>query len=410
MIKIKRKRLRLRMRCLVCLITVSAVGTAPAQSPPAWEQYRGKAGDTGWRCNVIQADLLDHGPDGINLHDWDGDGDIDVFSNAEEGAYSRLYFNPGAARVRDVWNDFIEFQHGKCEDSGIGDLDNDGDMDYIANGGWVFFNPGSDHVRDATQWKRMILFKAERRVPVVADIDGDGLSDLVVGAQEWYKQPTQDKHDAANWKRFAIGKNRWPMNCIMIDVDKDGDTDIVVPDRGKEICWYENPGKEKIRQPWQRKTIHAHTEPMFMTITDLNGDEIEDFVIAGGSKGINGKTLLILLRTNGAGDPQFQEITLEQPSGEFPKGVAAGNFDADPRTIEILVIPKNGDLWMATFAGDPKHATNWRTTPIRIPGAATRKKMDNATLGDLDGDGDLDVVTTEENGHWGVIWFENPLN
>ena len=35
--------------------------------------------------------------------------------------------------------------------------------------------------------------------------------------------------------------------------------------------------------------------------------------------------------------------------------------------------------------------------------------MDNAWLGDIDGDGDLDAVTTEENGGWGVIWFENPL-
>jgi hypothetical protein len=34
--------------------------------------------------------------------------------------------------------------------------------------------------------------------------------------------------------------------------------------------------------------------------------------------------------------------------------------------------------------------------------------MDNAWLGDLDGDADLDVVTTDENGGWGVIWFENP--
>ncbi|MGB1129279.1 MAG: hypothetical protein ACPG4K_04465 [Haloferula sp.] len=34
--------------------------------------------------------------------------------------------------------------------------------------------------------------------------------------------------------------------------------------------------------------------------------------------------------------------------------------------------------------------------------------MDNAWQGDLDGDGDTDIVTTEENGGWGVIWFENP--
>ena len=39
---------------------------------------------------------------------------------------------------------------------------------------------------------------------------------------------------------------------------------------------------------------------------------------------------------------------------------------------------------------------------------SSRKKMDNAFLVDLDGDGDMDIATTEENGGWGVIWFENP--
>jgi hypothetical protein len=397
------------MNRIIFTLAISVVGTTYAQNQSAWEQHRGKPGPTGWRCNVIQADPKNHGPDGINLHDWDGDGDLDVFSNAEEGRYSRLYFNPGADKVRDYWNDFIEFKHGKCEDSGIGDLDNDGDIDYIANGGWVFFNPGDDHVRDVQKWTQMILFKNERRVPVVADIDGDGLADLIVGAQEWYKQPALDKHDAANWKRFAIGKNRWPMNCIMVDIDKDGDTDMVVPDRGKEICWYVNPGGENITEPWQRKTIHSHTEPMFMSVVDVNGDEIDDFVIAGGNKGVKAKTLLILLRTNTTGDPQFHEITIDQPSGNFPKGVAVTDTDGDPRKREILVIPKTGDIWTATYSGDSKNAANWKATPVRIPGAATRRKMDNAWPADLDGDGDLDVVTTEENGHWGVIWFENPL-
>ncbi len=395
---------------IIFLVAMAVAGTTYAQKRSGWEQHRGKPGPTGWRCNVIQADPNNHGPDGINLHDWDGDGDLDVFSNAEEGKYSRLYFNPGAGKVRDYWIDFIEFKHGKCEDSGIGDLDNDGDIDYIANGGWVFFNPGKDQVRDAQKWTQMILFENERRVPVVADVDGDGLGDLIVGAQQWYKQPATDKHDAANWKRFTIGKNRWPMNCIMVDIDNDGDTDMVVPDRGKEICWYVNPGKEKVTGSWRRKTIHSHTEPMFMAVADVNGDTIDDFVIAGGNKGEKAKKLLILLRTNKTGDPKFREITIDQPSGNFPKGVAVTDMDGDSSKNEILVIPKQGEIWTTTFFGDSMNAANWKATPVKIPGAETRKKMDNAWLGDLDGDGDLDILTTEENGGWGVIWFENPAN
>ena len=119
------------------------VMSAPAASVLAaggnWKTYRGKAGPSGWQCNVIQPDPKNAGPDGINLHDWDGDGDLDVFVNYEEGAYSRLYFNPGKDKIRDLWTDYIEWKHGKCEDSGIGDLDNDGDIDVMTteeNGGW----------------------------------------------------------------------------------------------------------------------------------------------------------------------------------------------------------------------------------------------------------------------------------
>jgi hypothetical protein len=43
----------------------------------AWKSHAGKAGPTGWRCNVVDPDPKNHGPDGINIHDWDGDGDLD---------------------------------------------------------------------------------------------------------------------------------------------------------------------------------------------------------------------------------------------------------------------------------------------------------------------------------------------
>jgi hypothetical protein len=99
----------------------------------------------------------------------------------------------------------------------------------------------------------------------VADVDGDGLNDLIVGAQEWYKQP-----ERPNTMQLAgqvhDRQNRWPMNCIMKDVDGDGDTDIVVPDRGVGTFWYVNPGKEKVKDLWERKTLHTHRAPMFMVV------------------------------------------------------------------------------------------------------------------------------------------------
>lgn len=71
---------------------VSDPQEAVGHNRPSWQIYRGKPGPTGWRCHVIWPDPKDHGPDGINIHDWDNDGHLDVFVNYEEGHYSRLLF------------------------------------------------------------------------------------------------------------------------------------------------------------------------------------------------------------------------------------------------------------------------------------------------------------------------------
>lgn len=380
-----------------------------------WQKLVGKPGDSGWMCNVIQPDPKNHGPDGINLYDWDGDGLVDLFVNYEEGKYSRLFFNPGKEKVKGLWTDFIEFKHGKCEDSGIGDLDNDGDIDYIANGGWLYFNPGKEAVRDAGKWKKMVLFNNEGRVPTVVDIDGDGLNDLMIAGKEWYKQPEEDKYNPANWQKFTLGNTKWVMNSIVYDVDKDGDLDIVVQDRKTETFWYENQGGDKLYQPWPKKSLFTkNKESMFMTIGDVNADGKDDFIITGGRIGELKQKLIILLRKNSSGVPEFDEVIIEQPAKHaglgidwFPKGVTIQDLNNDG-IKEILVTPKLSDIWIANYDGDSRRKESWKTKVLDTPGYKSRKKMDNAYPADIDGDGDIDIVTTEENGGWGVIWFENP--
>ncbi len=389
-------------------LPVAALSLAATCSGQTWRKHSGKPGPTGWRCHVIQPDPEDHGPDGINIHDWDGDGRPDLFVNYEEGKYSRLFFHPGAENLRSPWTDFIQFDHGKCEDSGIGDLDNDGRPDYIANGGWIYFSPPHDQARDPANWIRMTLSEKERRVPIVIDLDGDGLNDLLVAGQEWFKQPIEGKHEAANWKKFTLGENRWPMACIPSDLDHDGDPDLIVPDRGRAIFWYENPGQDKVTGFWEKHLLHPHSEPMFAKTGDLNGDGLEDLAIAGGEKGKLARHLIILLRKPGNGAPAWNEINLPQPGGSFPKGISILKLDPDSTRPEVLVIPKSGDLWTASYEGDPTKPASWNVETLPTPGSSTRKKMDNAWTADLDSDGDPDILTTEENGGWGVVWFENP--
>lgn len=333
--------------------------------------------------------------------------------NFEEGGYSRLYFNPGKDKVRELWSDHIEFEkHGQCEDSGIGDLDDDGDIDYVANGGHVYFNPGKDKLRDPSNWVHMILFRKEARVPIVTDVDGDGLNDLIVGACRWYKQPIQDKHNAANRKCYELGNANWPMTCIITDMDADGDNDILVQERRKQGTFYFiNPGSKLVTKPWPTKVIAPSKHSMFMTLGDINGDGRPDLVKAG-------KTIQIFLRTNDKGAPIYHQISVKKPAqptsvkvNPKPKGVAILEMNGDPTHPEILIIPEyEAQLWYLSMSGDGMSPENWTNTLMDMPCPESRKKMDNAYLVDLDGDGDMDIATTEENGGWGIIWFENPAN
>jgi hypothetical protein len=394
-------------RVLLPLLTFTSISVGQE----AWLNEIGKPGESGWRCNVIQPDPKDHGPDGFNYNDWDGDGDLDVLVNFEEGGFSRLYFNPAKEKIRGLWTDFIEFKnHGKCEDSGMGDLDDDGEIDYIANGGHVYFNPGKKALRDPEKWIKMTLFEEEARNPLVSDIDGDGLADLIVGARSWYKQPAVNKHDAANWKRFELGKAEWPMSCIVTDIDGDGDQDILVQERKRQgTFYYVNPGKEHVKEPWPVQVIDPQTGGMFMTIGDVNGDGRLDLIKAASK-------ICIYLRTNDQGVPTYKKVEVDIPTQPAsvkveakPKGIGMLEMNGDPKHLEIVIIPEYAaQLWYLSMTGDGTSASDWKNTLMDIPLPESRKKMDNAYLVDLDGDGDLDMATTEENGGWGVIWFENP--
>jgi hypothetical protein len=65
---------------------------------------------------------------------------------------------------------------------------------------------------------------------------------------------------------------------------------------------------------------------------------------------------------------------------------------------------RSGVSWFKPDGGQTRES--W--THHDISGSAG-EKFDLIELLDLDGDGDLDVITCEEKDNLGVIWYENPI-
>ena len=75
--------------------------------------------------------------------------------------------------------------------------------------------------------------------------------------------------------------------------------------------------------------------------------------------------------------------------------------------LVLALLPVTDAAWTRhTIDSGPRGADGVRPRPIAGPEGA---KFDRIELVDLDDDGDLDLVTTEERDGLGVVWYENPV-
>ena len=205
------------------------------------------------------------------------------------------------------------------------------------------------------------------------------------------------------------------------DMDGDGDTDLLFSDRkgpARGIGWLENPGDA--HRPWQRHNIGpaGEAEVMFAEPADLDGDGHEDLVAPQQLRldnvdgledvlaAVRPGTILACRRLDKSGKA-WRTHAIQLPSiAGTAKAVAVGDIDLDGRpdlvfSCEQAMGSRHGVMWLS---GSLPHR-QW--TPHEVSGPEG-VKFDLVRLLDLDGDGDLDILTCEETENLGVIWYENP--
>ena len=363
------------------------------------------------------------GADGVRLADVNGDGLLDITTGWEQGGAIVVYQNPGPARARAAWPSVTVGRVVSPEDAMFIDLDNDGNLDVVSSceGSartmyihWAppkrgdYWNPSAWRTEaiPATKGEQLWMFAAPAR------LDCRGAAELFVSSKGGNasigflvrKDPDSLARDASGFEYVKLRSAGWIMSLEPLDMDGDGDTDLIYSDRmgsNRGVGWLENPGSATIRKPtaWKDHLLGGQgKEVMFLDAADLDGDDDMDIVCTTRSQ-----QLLIFKKA----DTKWDVDTLPNPYGlPHGKAVAIGDVNGDGRPDLVHTTNTGGNRKVPGVSWLEQAESKWAVHNI---GGSVGVKFDLIELVDLDKDGDLDAITCEESDNLGVFWYENPL-
>ncbi len=322
------------------------------------------------------------------LGDVDGDGDLDLIAG-NYGESNKLYLNNGSG----VFGDVIELGSVNYDTYSVvlGDVDADGDLDLIEGNkdqiNYYYINDGSGNF--SAQGTAIGSESDNTHSVTLGDVNRDGYLDLLVGINGQPNKLYLNKGiTSGDWQGFTeigegIGFLLKTKAIILADVNGNGNLDLLSGNDTHANILYLNNGfsqDEWLGFSSTAQTIGSEKDATYSIIPgDVDGDGDLDLMVGNYN--------------------QFNKLYLNDGSGDFSTtGIIIGSEKNFTNSVIFGDVDRDGDLDVISgnaILQENKLYLNaggvgFVTTDVGFD--ADSDYTNSLALGDVDGDGDLDLI------------------